>query len=102
MMHSRLSHLPATPATDANNNTLYQTVTIIDTTTVQFYEQFGLGYHSWNGLADIGGLAFALYIMKTVRASVCVCMWLEPREYQWSRLICPLDRDDIRWLLPGE
>jgi len=62
----RMSHLPATPPTDALNNTLYQTTTIMDTNTVQYYQQFSFGYHSWNGLADIGGLAFALYIMKTV------------------------------------
>jgi len=63
---NRESHLPALPQNDTLGNTLYQTVTIMDTTTVQFYEQFSFGYHSWNGLADIGGLAFALYIMKTV------------------------------------
>jgi hypothetical protein len=63
---NRMSHLPAIPQNDTFGNSLYQTVTIMDTTTVQYYESFGFGYHSWNGLADIGGLAFALYIMKTV------------------------------------
>jgi hypothetical protein len=43
----------------------YITSTALITTTVTAYQTFGLSYHSWNGLADIGGLGFSLWIIQT-------------------------------------
>ena len=48
-------------------DTLYLTGVALETTTITTYQQFGLGYHSWNGLADIGGIAFSLWLMHVVR-----------------------------------
>jgi len=48
------------------NNANYYTLLNVDTTTVNYYEQFSLDYHSWAALADIGGLAFGLVLMRIV------------------------------------
>jgi len=45
---------------------LFFTATGISSTTVKSYAPFSLDYHSWASLADAGGLAFALLLMRIV------------------------------------
>lgn len=47
-------------------NAWFVTSVAMATTTVSTYKQITMYYKSWNAVADIGGLGFALWLMHTV------------------------------------